>query len=194
MSKLRFKLNDFLPPDYLWCFALAVSIALIVDAGCGKKQNNWHKLPKVEYGIPPYAQYLQGIKICLDSGHGGQGHLPEYKRGPTGLLEAEVNLRVALYLRYLLSQEGAIVVMTRTDDSYVRITERSEIANLNDVDFFISIHQNFVDAPSTNYTSTWYHRVADDSPASLDTLLGTISKVFLTLFTATATRCYRALY
>ena len=164
MSKLRFNLNVFLPPDYLWRFALAVSIALIANVGCGHKQNNWHELPKVEFGIPPYARYLQGTKICLDPGHGGQGHLSEYKRGPTGLREAEVNLRVALYLRDFLSQAGAIVVMTRTDDSYVSITERSEIANLHEVDFFISIHHNSIDVPTTNYASTWYHRDADDSP------------------------------
>ena len=71
-------------------------------------RTNWHKLPKADYGIPPYARYLQGIRICLDPGHGGQGHLPEYKRGPTGLREAEVNLRVAFYLRDFLSQAGAI--------------------------------------------------------------------------------------
>ena len=168
MSKLRFNFNDMLPPNYLRCFALVVSIAFIVSAGCGHNQNNWHKLPKADYGIPPYARHLQGIRICLDPGHGGQGHLPEYKRGPTGLREAEVNLRVAFYLQDFLSQAGATVVMTRTDDSYVSITERSEIANLNEVDLFISIHHNSVDVPGTNYTSTWYHRDADDSPASLD--------------------------
>ena len=168
MSKLHFNFNVFSPPGHLQCFVLAASIALIVSAGCGHKQNDWHKLPKAEFGIPPYARYLQGIKICLDPGHGGQGHLPEYKRGPTGLREAEVNLRVALYLRDFLSQAGAIVVITRTDDSYVSIPDRAEIANRNEVDFFISIHHNSIDVPRTNYTSTWYHRDADDSPASLD--------------------------
>ena len=168
MSRLHFNLTDFLRPDYLWRFALAVSITLIASAGCGQKRDNWHKLPKAEYGIPPYARYLRGIKICLDPGHGGQGHLPKYKRGPTGLREAEVNLRVAFYLRDFLSQAGAIVVMTRTDDSFVSIPDRADIANRNEVDFFISIHHNSINVPKTNYTSTWYHRDADDSPASLD--------------------------
>lgn len=168
MRKLRLNLNVLLPPDHLSRFVLVISITLIASAGCGHKQNNWHELPKAEFGIPPYARYLQDIKICLDPGHGGQGHLPKYKRGPTGLREAEVNLRVAFYLRDFLSQAGASVVMTRTDDSFVSIPERSEIANRNKVDFFISIHHNFVDVPSTNYTSTWYHQDADDSPASLD--------------------------
>ena len=157
-----------------------ICIALIVLTGCGerhenpealnasKKLNEWRKLPQANFGIPPYARYLEGIKICLDPGHGGQAHLLNYKRGPTGLREAEVNLHVALYLREFLKEAGAIVFMTRTDDSFVSITDRSKLANKNAVDFFISLHHNFFSNPETNYTSTWYHQDADDSRASLD--------------------------
>ena len=163
-----------------------ICLALIVLTGCGEKHekpealneprklnepeklNEWRKLPQANFAIPPYARYLEGIKICLDPGHGGQAHLLNYKRGPTGLREAEVNLRVALYLREFLKEAGAIVFMTRTDDSFVSITDRSELANKNAVDFFISLHHNFFSNPETNYTSTWYHQDADDSRASLD--------------------------
>ena len=157
-----------------------ICIALIVLAGCGEKHekpealneleelNEWRKLPQANFGIPPYARYLEGIKICLDPGHGGQAHLLNYKRGPTGFREAEANLRVALHLREFLKEAGAIVFMTRTDDSFVSIPDRSEIANKNAVDFFISLHHNSFSDPETNYTSTWYHQDADDSRASLD--------------------------
>ncbi|RKU14577.1 hypothetical protein C6502_00285 [Candidatus Poribacteria bacterium] len=163
-----------------------ICLALIVLTGCGEKQekpetpnepaklneleelNEWRKLPEANFAIPPYARYLDGIKICLDPGHGGQAHLLNYKRGPTGLREAEVNLHVALYLREFLKEAGAIVFMTRTDDSFVSITDRSKLANKNAVDFFISLHHNFFSNPETNYTSTWYHQDADDSRASLD--------------------------
>ena len=157
-----------------------ICIVSIVLTGCGEKHekpealnkpeelNEWRKLPQANFAIPPYARYLEGIKICLDPGHGGQAHLLNYKRGPTGLREAEVNLRVALYLHEFLKEAGAIVFMTRTDDSFVSITDRSEFANKNAVDFFISLHHNFFSNPETNYTSTWYHQDADDSRASLD--------------------------
>ena len=163
-----------------------ICLALIVLTGCGEKHekpealneprklnepeklNEWRKLPQANFAIPPYARYLEGIKICLDPGHGGQAHLLNYKRGPTGLREAEVNLHVALYLREFLKEAGAIVFMTRTDDSFVSITDRSKLANKNAVDFFISLHHNFFSNPETNYTSTWYHQDADDSRASLD--------------------------
>ncbi len=162
-----------LPPHVLSVSSLTLflSVALIVSialTGCGEKHDEWHKLPKANFAIPPYARYLKGIKICLDPGHGGGAHLSNYKRGPTGLREAEVNLRVALYLREFLTEVGAIVLMTRTDDSFVSIPVRIEIANQNAVDFFISLHHNFFTDPKTNYTSTWYHQDADDARASLD--------------------------
>jgi len=123
----------------------------------------------IDIEIPPYARFLKGISICLDPGHGGQGHIPGYKRGPTGLREAEINLKVAFYLKELLEQAEVTVVMTRIDDSYVSLAKRSQIANENGVDFFISIHHNGLDnSPKTNYSSTWYHGDADESRTSLD--------------------------
>ena len=98
----------------------------------------------------------------------GQGHIPDYKRGPTGVREADVNLRVALHLRDMLQEIGATVIMTRIDDSYVSLARRSQIANESGAHFFISLHHNGIDNPETNYTSTWYHGDADDSRQSLD--------------------------
>ncbi len=127
------------------------------------------KQEAVEVEIPPYARHLKGFKICLDPGHGGQGHIPGYKRGPTGLREAEINLKVAFYLKKMLEQAEATVIMTRVDDSYISLAERSQIANKNQADFFISLHHNGLDNnPEINYTSTWYHGDADDSRPSLD--------------------------
>ena len=149
---------------------LILSIALMSCGGGRKEQRfgEWAELPQVDYAIPPFARYLKDVKICLDPGHGGDAHLKNYKRGPTGLREAEVNLRVAFYLQEFLQEAGAIVFMTRSDDSFVSIADRSALANQNAVDLFISIHHNQFSKPETNYTSTWYHRDADDSLSSLD--------------------------
>lgn len=134
-----------------------------------QEENSTELLLVDDMKIPPYARHLKGIRICLDPGHGGQGHIPDYKRGPTGLREAEINLKVAKYLQTLLEKVETSVIMTRTDDSYVSIADRSEIANKNQVDFFISLHHNGIDdKPEINYTSTWYHGDADDSRPSLD--------------------------
>ena len=154
--------------------ALIISLLLagLLLSACGifapRPPDVWQHLPEARYPIPPYARWLEGLKICLDPGHGGQAYLPGYKRGPTGVREAEVNLRVALYLREFLEGSGAIVVMTREDDSFVGLRQRCEIANEAGCDLFISMHHNASSREEANYTSTWYHFTPDYRPASMD--------------------------
>ena len=148
---------------------LLISVIFLLFIGCSRRQEITEQQLPSYIEIPPHARHLKGFKICLDPGHGGQAHVPDYKRGPTGLREAEVNLQVALFLREMLQNVGAVVIMTRVDDSYVSLPARSQIANESDADFFISLHHNGIDDnPKVNYTSTWYHGDADDSRQSLD--------------------------
>ena len=139
-------------------------LVFLLLMGCSQRQPQL--VPPFE--PPPHARHLKGLKICLDPGHGGQGHVPNYKRGPTGLREADINLRVALHLREMLQAVGATVIMTRVDDSYVSLSARSQLANESGADFFISLHHNGISNPSVNYTSTWYHGDADAARHSLD--------------------------
>ena len=145
-----------------------ISVVFLFFVGCARRQEITEQQLPSYIEIPPHARHLKGFKICLDPGHGGQAHVPDYKRGPTGLREAEINLQVALYLREILQKVGVTVIMTRVDDSYVSLPMRSQIANENGADFFISLHHNGIDNPKVNYTSTWYHGDADDSRQSLD--------------------------
>ena len=147
---------------------LKILLMLLLFVGCSQRQGPVEQQIPFHAEFPPYTRHLKGFKICLDPGHGGQAHVPDYKRGPTGVREAEVNLRVAFHLRELLQQVGATVIMTRVDDSYVSLPMRSQIANEHGADFFISLHHNGIDNPKVNYTSTWYHGDADDSRQSLD--------------------------
>ena len=145
-----------------------ITSVFLLFIGCSRRQKITQQQPPFHTEIPSYTRHLKGFKICLDPGHGGQGHISGYKRGPTGIREAEVNLQVALHLQNMLQEVGATVVMTRVDDSYVSLATRSQIANESGAHFFISLHHNGIDNPETNYTSTWYHGDADDSRQSLD--------------------------
>lgn len=147
-----------------------ISLTYFVLCACAKQHSEQvFDQNAFEIEIPPYSRFLKGYKICLDPGHGGQGHILDYKRGPTGLREAEINLKVAFYLRELLEKAEATVILTREDDSYISLAKRSDISNENSADFFISIHHNGLDNnPEVNYTSTWYHGDADESRPSLD--------------------------
>ncbi len=133
----------------------------------------WSRQAPPEFPIPPYAEHLRGVKITLDPGHGGRGDIPGYKRGPTGLREAEVNLRVAMFLRDFLREVGAEVTLTRDSDRYLHkenshdLRARAEVANRASADLFISIHHNAAGNPKANYSAVFYHGDADHSPASL---------------------------
>jgi N-acetylmuramoyl-L-alanine amidase len=86
----------------------------------------------------PFAA-LEIKKIIIDAGHGGNdpGAI-----GKSGLKEKDVNLDVAKRLVKLLRERGLNVVMTRSNDTFISLARRVEIANRADADFFISIHSN----------------------------------------------------
>ena len=77
--------------------------------------------------------------IVIDAGHGGQDY---GAIGPTGLAEKDVTLDMALRLEKLLSKAGFKVILTRKDDTFIPLAERTQIANSNGADLFISIHAN----------------------------------------------------
>ncbi len=80
-------------------------------------------------------------RIVIDAGHGGHdtGTI-----GPTGLMEKDLCLDVALRLGKIIEQRlpGADVVYTRSDDTFIPLEERTSIANQAKADLFISIHAN----------------------------------------------------
>jgi N-acetylmuramoyl-L-alanine amidase len=80
-------------------------------------------------------------RIVIDAGHGGHdtGTI-----GPTGLMEKDLCLDVALRLGKIVQQRlpGADVMYTRSDDTFIPLEERTRIANEAKADLFISIHAN----------------------------------------------------
>lgn len=149
--------------------------SLLIFSGCAKMQVK-KQLPITSkpglglpsYPIPLYALALKGQKICLDPGHGGDADVKNYKTGPTGVREAEVDLRVAHYLREFLEQAGAQVYMTRSADYFVGLGERSYFANTCGAEYFISMHHNALSNNSVNFTTTWYHADSDYELINID--------------------------
>jgi N-acetylmuramoyl-L-alanine amidase len=77
--------------------------------------------------------------IAVDAGHGGADH---GARAASGLLEKSVALAVSLALADALRQRGYPVVLTRSDDSFVDLARRTELANGAGAELFVSIHAN----------------------------------------------------
>ncbi len=92
-------------------------------------------------------------RVVLDAGHGGEDH---GARGPEGALEKEVALDVALRVADLLRGAGLEVVLTRSDDTFVPLERRTEIANRADGDLFVSIHCNGARSRSARGIETFF--------------------------------------
>jgi N-acetylmuramoyl-L-alanine amidase len=82
--------------------------------------------------------------IVIDAGHGGKdpGAIGKH------VYEKTINLAVALKLGKLIEEwfPEVKVLYTRTDDVFVELIERSNLANVNNADLFISIHANAVES------------------------------------------------
>jgi len=94
-------------------------------------------------------------RIVIDAGHGGHdtGTI-----GPTGLMEKDLCLDVALRLGKIIEQRlpGADVVYTRSDDTFIPLEERTNIANQAKADLFISIHANSSQDHAARGIETYY--------------------------------------
>ena len=94
------------------------------------------------------AQSLDGIKICIDPGHGGMESDDRYIAA-TGFWESVSNLDKAFYLRDMLEDLGATVILTREGNDGTlddpSLSQRVAIANSNNVDHMHSIHSNGYD-------------------------------------------------
>ncbi|MFQ5328580.1 MAG: N-acetylmuramoyl-L-alanine amidase [Thermodesulfobacteriota bacterium] len=78
--------------------------------------------------------------VVIDPGHGG---IDFGAVGPTGVMEKDVNLATALKLARLLSAKPDLeVILTRDEDKFIPLTERTAIANNSGADIFVSIHTN----------------------------------------------------
>ncbi len=93
-------------------------------------------------------------RIVIDPGHGGHD---TGTVGRNGLMEKNLVLDVALTLKKSLEDRlGAQVLMTRSDDRFVSLEERTAIANRHKGDLFVSIHANASTSRSTSGVETYY--------------------------------------
>ena len=93
-------------------------------------------------------------RVVLDPGHGGHD---QGSSGPTGLLEKELVLDVALRLGELITANlGSEVVYTRSDDHFVPLETRTKMANESKADLFVSIHANSSVVRAVSGVETYY--------------------------------------
>jgi N-acetylmuramoyl-L-alanine amidase len=119
------------PPEDLRDFTLSDPFRLVLDLYRRKEAMDGQPGPP---GLQPLRL------IVLDPGHGG--HDPG-ARGPTGLQEKDVVLDVTRRVARLVEDElGVRVAMTRNTDVFIPLRERTNFANRQRADLFVSIHAN----------------------------------------------------
>jgi len=99
-------------------------------------------------------------RILIDAGHGGHdtGTI-----GPNGLYEKDIVLDVAKRVGALIEAKmGAEVIYTRTDDTFIPLERRPQIANDERADLFLSIHANSSPASTSSGVETYYLNFTDN--------------------------------
>ena len=114
---------------------------------------------------PSLAQQL-GLKIkriVIDAGHGGKD---SGAVGRNRLKEKDVVLKIAKGLKETLSKEtGAEIIMTRDDDTFIPLEERTAIANTKEADIFISVHANASFNRKAGGVETYFLNLTNDAVA-----------------------------
>lgn len=91
--------------------------------------------------------------VVIDAGHGGKD--PGCSWGDH--LEKDLNLKIALAFGGMIEEayEDVKVIYTRTDDRFVELHERGDMANRAGADLFISIHTDAVGNNEAHGSSTY---------------------------------------
>ena len=103
-------------------------------------------------------------RIVIDPGHGGKdGGAPGCIKG---IHEKKVVLELSRMLAERIRKElGCEVIMTRDEDNFLTLEERTAIANMKNADLFVSIHTNACRAPDAYGIETYILNLATDEDA-----------------------------
>jgi N-acetylmuramoyl-L-alanine amidase len=127
---------------------------LVIDA-YSKEGSSPSKQKKKSRNKVLIKKRFQKIKtVVIDPGHGGKdpGAI-----GPRGLREKDITLYVGEKLGKILKEKhGVKIVYTRNKDKFVPLNDRTEMANSNKADLFISIHTNASRQRNTRGIETYF--------------------------------------
>jgi N-acetylmuramoyl-L-alanine amidase len=119
-------------------------------------------------GISNPEHLLSGLTIAVDAGHGGDN---TGAVGATGVLEKNINLAIALHLQSLLQSKGVKVVMTRTNDASLLMSDRTDAIINGGSQILVSIHCNSIGSGSdpevVRGVSTYYRHLGYQPLASI---------------------------
>lgn len=156
------------PPTVEGVTAVRTGTGLVLPVMAAMPEG-WQVLTPCSNAAVLEATPVTGAHVVIDPGHGGS---EPGAVGPTGLLEKDLNLDVALRLRDLLEAQGAVVELTRTTDIRVTLETRAAIATALKPLAFVSIHHNAAPlAVGDQPASELYHQLNDPESKRLAGLM-----------------------
>jgi N-acetylmuramoyl-L-alanine amidase len=102
---------------------------------------------------------LKVRRVVIDAGHGGHD---TGTTGAAGTKEKDVALAIAKRVGAILRDQGLVVVQTRERDRFVRLEDRTRMANVARGDLFLSIHCNSVPQKSLRGVETYSLNLSSD--------------------------------
>jgi len=127
----------FLPYSFVTDFLPRVASGVTFDSRRAVLQR------QIAAATTPPASKPRLFTVVVDAGHGGPDR---GMHGPIGadweIREKDITLDVALQLRNVLQDRGISVIMTRSTDTLIALSDRGRIANTKKGDLFLSIHVN----------------------------------------------------
>ncbi len=101
--------------------------------------------------------------IVIDPGHGGQD---PGAVGSGTLQEKSIVLNISEKLRQILMSRGYTVLMTRENNRFISLKDRTKFATRHKADLFLSIHANGSKSPQTEGIETYYLNVSSTDEIS----------------------------
>ena len=133
-------------------------ISLDLDGRAWRRVFYMHEPYRIVIDVARHPPGVEGrnarhiARVVLDPGHGGKD---TGAVGPAGVKEKDVTLDIAHRVAPVLAGQGVQVVLTRDDDRFVSLEERTARANGFGADLFISIHCNASEAKGRRGIETY---------------------------------------
>jgi N-acetylmuramoyl-L-alanine amidase len=171
-DKVRIVL-DIRSVDHFKVFSLRNPFRIVVDVRSvalktSSKKRFKDQPKKHSVKVPKGAlsrQLALGVRrIVIDPGHGGKD--PGATGYLKGVLEKNVTLEISERLAVKIRQKlGCDATLTRNEDTYLSLEERTAIANTISADLFVSIHTNAHKKMASRGIETYFLNLATDEGA-----------------------------
>jgi N-acetylmuramoyl-L-alanine amidase len=168
----------------IWNSVLIASLAIVMTGCSSKYQSEGYyeeePFPPTDTFVPPsqnatvaFAKRAESaprryepiiekpLLIIIDPGHGGDdfGTTSPFKKN---FHEKYANLATAQMLQTYLQQMGFRTLMTRQNDFFVSLPARSQFANQQNGDLYVSVHYNSAPAESAHGVEVFYYNSTEN--------------------------------